>query len=408
MSDLGYVLCAIGAWIHALVKYRSLRKAPPERKAPIRAIIVGSALGGAPMLLGATVIALPLNRVTGIANLTVLLGWCLALAFLCASQVMLLYWHHSDRAWPQARRLMIIYGLVICGMVALFAVSPELENRHRGFTALAAGVPVLVAMLVLYFTTYLLGAANLVRLCWIWASEITDRIWLRRGFRIAATGMVFAAAYGAVCLFAVIGGLVNPALRQWSVNAPAIAGLGVPLVLLGYSIPRWGPPLSAAWTALRQFRRGLRDYRRLRPLWQALAPVNPAMIHTPDSLAERLSMDFRLFWRVIEINDWLHQLRTYQDPAVVVAIEHRARETGHSGNDLAALSEAAQIKAALARRQRGQRSDVAITDVAVAADAHHAFASERRRLVMIADALTDPLVDATLRDVEVSGTATST
>jgi hypothetical protein len=407
MSDLGYILCAIAAWAYALFKYRTLGKAPPERKAPIRAMIASSVLGGAPMFLGADVVGLNLSRAVGIPHFAVLLGWSLAAAFICATQIMLLYWRHPDRAWPATRRLIIIYTVVICAMVTLYTLSPGLDDRYRGVAVSAQGAPLLVAMLALYFTAFLLGFCNIVRLCWGWASEVSDQVWLRRGFRIVAVGMLFAAVYSAMCLVGVVGGQVDPALRRWSVYAPSVAGLGVPLVLIGYSIPRWGPWLSVAGTALRRFRSSLRDHRRLRPLWRALAPVNPAMIHTPGSIAERVNMDVRLFWRVIEINDWLHQLRTYRDPTVAGAVEHRAREAGHAGNELAALSEAAQIKAALASRHRGQRSNIVSTQVVVAAETHRAFASERERLVMIADAFTDPLVDVTVQETDASGATVS-
>ena len=407
MSDLGYLLCAIAAWTYAFFKYRTLRKAAPDRKAPIRAMIASSILAGVPLFLGADVVGQRLSHVAGIPHFAVLLGWSLAAAFVCATQVMLLYWRHPERAWPTTRRLIIIYALVICAMVTLYVLSPGLDDRYRGVAVSAGGAPFLVEMLVIYFTAFMLGFCNIARLCWGWASEVSDQVWLRRGYRIVATGMLFPAAYGAMCLVAVIGGQIKPELRQWSVNAPSIAGLGVPLVLIGYTIPRWGPRFSTAGTAQRRLRGSLRDHRRLRPLWRALAPVNPAMIHTSASISERVNLDVRLFWRVIEINDWLHQLRNYRDPAVASAVERRAREAGHAGNMLAALCEAAQIKAALACRQRGQRSEVSSTHVTVAAETHRAFASERERLVMIADAFAGPLVDVMLQETDASGATAS-
>lgn len=161
---------------------------------------------------------------------------------------------------------------------------------------------------------------------------------------------------------------------------------------------------------MRRGRDAVRDHARLRPLWLALRAVDPAMRHVPATLRERFDPEHRLFWRVIEINDWLHRLRVRRDPAVAGAVARRAADLGLTEDEVWAVTEAAQVKAALAARAgggavggspRGRADDAEAagrSDQDGPLQAKHAFAGERTRLVLVAEAFAGPVVAAALAD----------
>ena len=407
--DLIFLPAAVGIALLGVYKYRALRHAPPERKATIRTVCLSCAFAGPSVLLGAPTVGMALDRATGINSLSVLLGFAFALGFVCSIQVMLVYWSHPPvRAWRTSRWLVLTYSAVVAAIVVLFTLGDRPEEHHHDFAAAYATAPYLAPLLILHFTAYVVGLANVVRLCWQWSLDprTGDRPWLRRGLRITAFGILFPVAYGSITLVAVLGSWFGAELDTWSSRvAPTVAILGVPFVIVGNCIAAWGSGLSLLWDRITHFAGDLRDYRRLTVLWRALRPIEPEMIHKPTSLTNRLSPRSRLFWRVIEINDWLHQLPGFRDPAVATAARTRAELARLGEQETLAFEEAAQLKAALRARAQGRRAKITVgaDQPDTAADAGHAFAGERRRLVLIARAFADPLSDDVLNDTDRTG-----
>src|SRR5262249_52517136 len=130
----------------------------------------------------------------------------------------------------------------------------------------------------------------------------------------------------------------------------------------------------------------LRDYRTLRPLWQALTIVDPSMVHEPASLRERFSIESRLFWRVIEINDWLHQIRAYRTSSLADTQTAQQPETDTAHDNTWATAEAMHIKAALLTKSRGE--GIVQTSTTKQSDSPgettNAFTSELMHLIAIA------------------------
>jgi hypothetical protein len=97
----------------------------------------------------------------------------------------------------------------------------------------------------------------------------------------------------------------------------------------------------------------------------------------------------------------LHQLRAGRDPAVADAVGRRAAELRLAEDEVWAVMEAAQIKAALVARARGAAAgDDGPADQDGPLQAKHAFASERTRLVVVARAFAGPVVAAALADAD--------
>ncbi|MFD0854309.1 MAB_1171c family putative transporter, partial [Actinomadura adrarensis] len=93
-----------------------------------------------------------------------------------------------------------------------------------------------------------------------------------------------------------------------------------------------------------------RTYRRLSPLWHALAEAMPQIV-LPRGGLDRFSYRYGVHRRVIEIRDGLLLLRPYCDPVLRDRTETTADGFGPPGPQSAALQEAITIRKALAAYQ---------------------------------------------------------
>jgi hypothetical protein len=243
---------------------------------------------------------------------------------------------------------------------------------------------------------YLVGIVNFTYQCWAGANETPDdKVWLRRGTRLCAIGSLFTDAYAVVSLIALVSAWSGRDPTYYMlVVAPGIASLGIPEFLVAISIVAWGPRIPPLRAWVRATRDNVRDYRKLGRLWRALRPIEPTMVHRPETLSERLSIEILLFWRIIEINDWLLRLAARRDLSIDVAIRQDGGAAGLPSEEISAAQEAAQAKFAMAAAPWATPhiADNS-SDSSAAPAAQHAFATERRRLVMIADAFGGPIVD---------------
>jgi len=407
VKDAAFMACSLGCWVLFGFKYLALRQAPPERKRVIRPILAASWAAALAFLSAMPVVGVNLDRLVGVANLSMLAVHVFGVTLVCTLRVMILNWQHPlEHAQRRMRWAVFSYGLVIAAMITLFALSPTAEEHQPDFVPAFATTRYLAEFLVLFFVVYVGSLINITYLCLGWASDTpANQPWLRRGLRLTSAGILFPIGYGIISLITVVGSWFGADLYSWGVNAPNIAGLGVPVCVAGLTIAAWGPRLPSIreWVARR--RADLRDYRQLRPLWLALRPIGPAMVHAPGTLRERVSIESRLFFRVIEINDWLHQLGAYRDPRVAQTLARRGVDLGLATNDILAVGEAAHIMAALAARSHGRRAASAASSDRLdpPVETRHAFASERTRLVLTARALSSPLVGDVLRSVTAAG-----
>lgn len=110
-------------------------------------------------------------------------------------------------------------------------------------------------------------------------------------------------------------------------------------------------------------------------------------------------VNIRLHRRVIEIRDGLLTLRPYVDPRVREDAQVQGRAAGLSGDDLAAVSEAATIAAAI--RSKSQGEPVGEGDMIVAAPGGSSMLDEAAFLIRVAQAQrSSPIVRTMLERFE--------
>ena len=143
---------------------------------------------------------------------------------------------------------------------------------------------------------------------------------LARGLRIASWGM--AAIVGADCLFipSIVITQINPGHVSVAI-ASVLSFVGASLLLLpGTALFLLGvayPAVAARWSAFRVWRRHLRAYRDLRPLWTALSTEFPENALTRAEISPwRDALTFsgvhrRYYRRVIECRDGLVLVSPY-------------------------------------------------------------------------------------------------
>ncbi|MEU3628886.1 MAB_1171c family putative transporter [Amycolatopsis coloradensis] len=185
-------------------------------------------------------------------------------------------------------------------------------------------------------------------------SRTADKPWLRRGLATLTVGSWIALAYG-VHHFAYILVLAqgyNPYHQARVELYPILAA--VLLILVGLSLPAFGPGLSAVI----QWIRHAQAWWTLRPLWMAFTEPMPH-IRLPRPLP-LWDMEGAVRRRVVEIWDGRSQVRSYMRPEVAARALEIGRERGLTEGDLAAFVDAVAWRDAL-DRHTGARPPIAPT-----------------------------------------------
>ncbi|MDF5757912.1 MAB_1171c family putative transporter [Spongiactinospora sp. TRM90649] len=310
---------AVLAWALLLwAPHGRRRQSEPSRRV-VRLILAGLA---ASATLGTPAVYSLVAELSGVPNLARLLGH--AGMLLVAWGAYAFFRLMSDPA-PVAGTLGVRYagGLfaALAVMAALFAAAPTPVDDVR-FAARYAAAPwvleywlaLLVAVVPAFWGVILRGWR-----CSVLAASAT----LRLGLRLVIVGALCAKLYvlhKAVFFGAARFGLDYPPEPRAALDAllPLFAHV---LVLLGATLPGWGPRLRVP-QALEWLDR-YRAYRELRPLWLALYRAVPEIALVPPvSAAADLSpadLRLRLYRRVIEIRDARLALSPYFDAGVGAA-----------------------------------------------------------------------------------------
>lgn len=298
MDSLLYPLCAVLAWLAAFYQLLRLRQ---RRDAPLITLCVAFILLAAAFTISTPVVWLHLDRLAGYPNLSALLSQGCVLLFAASLQVLLLLWLHSrDDAWSRLRPRSLILGVVLAVMLVLFLLAPTTRENSVNFAASNAGDSFYAAYLLLYVIVFAIMQIEVIRLCLRYA-RICPRPWLRRGLRTTTVGAMFGLVYCAARIADVGAALAGLDPLKWEVLPRLGAGGGEVLYLIGWTMPAWGPRLSAraAWVA------SYRAHCQLYPLWSALNQLTPDLALDPPAsrIADILDvrdLDFRLHRRVVE------------------------------------------------------------------------------------------------------------
>jgi hypothetical protein len=190
---------------------------------------------------------------------------------------------------------------------------------------------------------YLLGhsAATLVMcaVCLKWGREVTGL--LRTGLRLILVGALLdVVGFQLAKYTAVVARWSGHDLDFLSTDvAPPMASLAALTCSAGYVLPRVLPSAVAHW-------HGLRDYRRLGPLWLLVRFVSTAP--KPPASWWQLPQE-RLQWREVSIHDALLALAPYFDDRVRERARDAALRAGRSAHEARLAAEAAMLADAALR-----------------------------------------------------------
>ncbi|WP_460916703.1 MAB_1171c family putative transporter [Plantactinospora veratri] len=284
--------------------------------------------------------------------------------------------HAAGRGAAPARVLAVFYGLVLVAMAVLFANSGATVEAPSDFDDVYGPRPVGGTFLLVYVSAFAVGLGVAAWRSLQFANRVarTDgRPWLRRGLRLVAAGSIVALGY---CLGKggyVVAAWLGTTLPTLSDVGTLCACLGALVITVGFTIPSWGPNLSAAVDRLGR----ARTYLRLYPLWHAMYQVMPEIALDPPmsrraDLRMLRDLDFALYRRVIEIRDGRLALAPYLAPT-----DGTLRD-GRGGRTAAATREAIRIRDALARLRAASLEQQAVQPAAAAAPGTRPGPAEQR------------------------------
>jgi hypothetical protein len=342
-----YPALAAVAWIGLAVKLRDLRRG----RDPSRVAVCGAlALLGSTFTVSTPAVWSWLDRTTGVENLAALWANLSVVAFSGTVQLLVLWWvNPPEVARRQARLRLAFLAVTAVALVVLFLAAGPTEPHTTDFVATYAGRPVFAAYLLVYLSAFALGMVDVVRLCWPYA-RLAGRSWLRRGLRTTAVGAGCGLVYAAVRVADVIGAQAGADVKRWEPIAPPAASLGALLVILGLTMPAWGPRLSE----FRGWVRRRRQYRQLQPLWSDLHRLMPQIALEPPAGTPLSNLDRQLYRRVIELYDGSLALRPYLDEAAASRARRIGARLGLRADDLAAVMEAARLRGAVRAYAHGE------------------------------------------------------
>ncbi len=287
---------------------------------------------------------------------------CTILANLCIVSHLLSMSYPPDRAKPMIRNRVIGYMIAIAIMVGTFLSSP-VPARVGDFGGLYGEQPALVIYIGIYIVLFGKAMIDLLCISVRYARHARRRA-LRWGLGSVAVGSLIALVYiaeKAIFVQSQMFGLVLPFAGHdapclsvvwpagclFSVTFPLAAML---LIVVGMTLPTWGPTLTAPVRSYRD----RRLYRRLGPLWRMLYEEFPHIV-MPSTM--HLGARWKLQRRVIEVRDGLIALSSYRTARLKELVNAAAERVGASEAERAALVEATLIVLSLEAYRRGDTAE---------------------------------------------------
>jgi Family of unknown function (DUF6545) len=386
-------LVATAMWTFTAKQARVVRHSPRNRGA---VLLCGVLVAGSGVwTLNPPFVYTFVDRVTGVANLAILLIYCCAIAAFGLEQVLFAFWvYPAEEARLRTLPRVVAPVLALVGMAAAFFHAP-LEvygERPVNFEGPYAVFGNAAVFSTIYWAVLLVCYVDAGRLQWRYSALVGGDPWLRRGLRFACGSAVFGVTCCTVKL-STVGGRwwgwfdYGPAVDFWNIDvAYGAAVMSAVCMMVGWTLPAWGHRLSRCATWLRRYI----AYQRLYPLWKVLHAGTPAIaLQPPRSRWSVRDLGFRLLRLIIEIRDGQFALRPWMDPAAAEYAHRHGRAAGYTGDQLLALVEAATITAALHAKKLDRPERVGGTgNPALGGDDE---ATETAWLTRVAQALRDPV-----------------
>ncbi|MEV4641690.1 MAB_1171c family putative transporter [Actinoplanes sp. NPDC049548] len=338
MSKVIYPVVALLALIALAYKIPPLVRDPrsPTRRALVALL---ACLMWAP-LVNTPFVYLRFDAVTGVPNLARLIAHYGIIGFAVSVQILLLHWTVERPAPHRTWIRLLAVTTAAAAMAVFFVLAPLDVSLTSEFTARYGDAPYMAAYMLVYLGYFVIALVDILRLSWRFTG-LTRAPFLRVGLRLVSYGAVFGIAYCLEKGFYVAARNAGyepiPAQVQEQMS-PLLTGPGCVLMLIGFTIPSWGPRVAACWAWVER----LRTYRRLYPLWRLLYEATPEIALDPEQghRGSVRDVEYRLVRRVVEIRDGWLALRPYFDARVA-----RAAGSREDAVHAAVLMAAARAKA---------------------------------------------------------------
>ncbi|MFI5932042.1 MAB_1171c family putative transporter [Actinoplanes sp. NPDC051494] len=345
MASILYPTVALLAAIALAYKLPALRRDPgsPTRRALASMLLF---LIWAPAV-NTPAVYLAFDRLTGVPNLARLIAHCGILGFAASVQILLLHWTVSGPR-PRRTRLRLLTVAVAAAAMTVFFVLAPVDVSTTDFTTRYGDAPWITEYMLVYLGYFTVALVDIMRLSWRFAN-LTSRTFLRAGLRLVTVGGGFGVVYTVEKALYIVargaGVTLVPAGVQESLS-PVLTATGSLLMLIGLTIPSWGPRVAGVVTRVRRYV----TFRQLEPLWSLMRDATPEI--TLEATARRGlgDLEYRLVRRVVEIRDGGLALRPYLDTRVAAAVRQRGAAAGlapeqvHAGVQAALFSDAARAK----------------------------------------------------------------
>ncbi|WP_329317182.1 hypothetical protein OG723_44355 (plasmid) [Streptomyces sp. NBC_01278] len=351
LFNLVYGVLAVISWSAFFYKLRDLLRDRGNRE--LQLLCLAIATFATPFVVAAPWLYVRIDSALGITNIATLITYTSVAICLASFLALLVSWSSAQDRVKLWHRTLIAYGVTsVALMITLFSLGNVGDGEHHvDFDVHYAETPYITEFLLVYAVLFLVGMTGLAWMCWRYAKAV-DRPWLRRGLRTVAVGAGFGLGYAIPKVVSLTWDILGTSpLHFVSVNvAPMCASVSAWLFAVGFTMPAWGVGLDNTRERLHQYR----AYRTLHPLWADLTQAFPDVVLFPDLYPQNASkalrsedLPFLVDRQVIEIRDGQLALRPYFDPAVAQSAREQGATQGLPDDQVEAMVEAAQIRAAL-------------------------------------------------------------
>ncbi|MFJ2262884.1 DUF6545 domain-containing protein [Streptomyces sp. NPDC087844] len=270
--DVVFYIPGVILLVTAVLNLPAMRGAwrDPLMAASISVLLIGAlvCILSAPPTIGVV------NDLTGIANFSAPLVYSGMSALSACYLVLMIAWRggEPERVARASLLVVCVYGLVIIGIVTLFALADVPVERTRDLDTYYARTPYMREMILLYLVAHTAATAALAGMCLAWLRKVRDLT--RKGLTLIVVGVLFDLSYQ-IAKYLAIGarwGGLDWDFLSTSLSPPLVAVAGV-TVAAGFALPRVGPSTADNFRAWRR-------YRLLRPLWLELRDLRTPVADT--------------------------------------------------------------------------------------------------------------------------------
>jgi hypothetical protein len=339
-------LVTLACFLGTVFKARALPRRPNDLR--LRAVCL--MLAAMTTSIGTQLLAAPIDRFTEVPMLGRVISNAAILVAAGAGQVFLIRVYYPESVARQAVRVRYLtLCLTLAAIAVLFVLTPAAPESSPARPDAAAGLPRVYdsPYLYLYFAYLAWTLVEVMRLCDRFAPHASE-VFKRIGLRIVAVACVVGLLYTTTKLGILLAAELGAEIRWLEPRvAPPLFLATDALILIGVTIPAWGPFLAKGW----RWVVANHAYRRLHPLWLALYRATPEIaLIPPASPANRYvvrDLKFRLYRLVIEIRDGQLALMQYADPRASTVSTALGEDAGLEGDDLHAAVEASVLATAI-------------------------------------------------------------